>query len=127
MRAPDPYHQGQSRQIPERTPKTPEHMRNGRLRNERTADIAGLGVFPEAFDWVSNFFVSRFEVLSALASFAFTFGAGRGFFAFFNLGSSSESSWSLASVSAFLRFLDFIPTLGSGPAVRFFGGGGVGV
>jgi len=102
-------------------------MRNGRLGNKRTADIAGLGIFPEAFDWVSNFFVSRLEGLSALVSFALTFGAGRDFFAFFNLGSSSESSWSLSSVSAFLRFLDFAPAPGPGRAVRSFGGGGVGV
>jgi len=127
LKAPDPYRQGQSRRIPECTPKEPEYMRNGRFGNKRTADIAGLGVFPEAFDWVSDFFGMCLEVLSALVSFAFTFGATRGFFAFFNLGSSLESSWSLASVSAFFRFLDFGPAPGSGRTVCFFGGGGVGV
>jgi len=98
-----------------------------RLRNKRTADMAGLGVFPEALDWVSDFFDSRLEAVSTFIAFAFNFDVGRGFFAFFNLGSPSESSWSLASVSVFLRFLDFAPAPGSGRAVRFFGGGGVGV
>jgi len=108
-------------------PHKPEHMRSTRLRSERTADIAGLGVFPEAFDWVSDFFVSRLEDLSTLIPFASNFGAGRGFFAFLKSCSSSESSWLLPSVSVFLRFLDFVPCPGSARALRFFGGGGVGV
>lgn len=121
----DPYRQGQNQRTPRRTTKKPQHMHGAKLKNRRTADIAGLGAFPEAFEWVPDFFVSCLEGLPTLIALAFE--VGRGFFAFFNLRSWSESSRSLASVSAFLRFLDFTPAPGSGRATRFFGGGGVGV
>ena len=95
------------------------YMRKTRFESKRTADIAGLGAFPEAFGLMPDFFVSRLEDPSTLG-FAFGFGIGRGFFAFVYLSSLSESSWSLASLSVFLRLLGFAPALGSVRAVRFF-------
>lgn len=104
----------------------PESMRDIRFENERTADMAGLGAFPKAFDLIPNFFVSLLETLTILISFAFTFNVERDFFACLDSGSSSEPSRSLASVSVFLRLLDFAPASGSGRPFRFFGGGGDG-
>ena len=93
-----------------------QNMRNTRLKNKRTADMAGLGAFPLVLD----FLVSR---LSTLVSFPFNLGVGRGFFIFLNLGSLSEPAWSLGSLSVFLRLLDFAS--GRGRAVRFFGRDGI--
>lgn len=104
----------------------PESMRDIRFENERTADMAGLGVFPKAFDLIPNFFVSLLETLTILVSFTFTLSVERDFFAFLDSGSLSEPSRSLASVSVFLRLLDFAPAPGSARPFRFFGGGGDG-
>jgi len=99
-------------------------MHDIRFENERTADMALLGAFPETADLTLDFFVLPLEDLSALAPFSLTFDVEPDFFAFLDLGSLSELSWSLASTFFLLRLLEFPPASGSGRAVRFFGGDG---
>ena len=63
-------------------------MHNVRFENERTADMALLGAFPEAVDLTLDLCVLLLEDLSALAPFSFTFDVEPDFFAFLDSGSS---------------------------------------